>query len=73
MLSWWAQYSECSSWVFTSFFQSSLAPKLPAAKTAQQAAYNGMKFYTKLQANDGHWAGDYGGPLFLMPGISLVG
>ena len=27
-----------------------------------------MSFYSKLQTEDGHWAGDYGGPLFLMPG-----
>ena len=24
-----------------------------------------------LQANDGHWPGDYGGPLFLLPGLVL--
>lgn len=45
------------------------APDLPKAETPQEAANNGMRFYTKLQAEDGHWAGDYGGPLFLMPGI----
>lgn len=28
----------------------------------------GMKFYSRLQTEDGHWAGDYGGPLFLLPG-----
>lgn len=28
----------------------------------------GMTFYSRLQAEDGHWAGDYGGPLFLLPG-----
>lgn len=27
-----------------------------------------MRFYAALQAEDGHWAGDYGGPLFLLPG-----
>ena len=27
-----------------------------------------MTFYSKLQAEDGHWTGDYGGPLFLMAG-----
>src|SRR3546814_3886218 len=25
-----------------------------------------------LQGEDGHWAGDYGGPLFLMPGLIIV-
>uniref|UniRef100_A0A8C4R4G5 Lanosterol synthase n=1 Tax=Eptatretus burgeri TaxID=7764 RepID=A0A8C4R4G5_EPTBU len=26
-----------------------------------------MKFYSLLQVEDGHWPGDYGGPLFLLP------
>lgn len=26
----------------------------------------------RLQAEDGHWAGDYGGPLFLLPGRRLL-
>jgi cycloartenol synthase len=25
-----------------------------------------------LQCSDGHWAGDYGGPMFLMPGLIIV-
>lgn len=41
---------------------------LPAASTAREAAHMGMRFYAALQAEDGHWAGDYGGPLFLLPG-----
>ncbi len=40
----------------------------PAAHTAVDAALKGMHFYSHLQAEDGHWAGDYGGPLFLLPG-----
>ena len=31
-----------------------------------------IHFYSKLQCNDGHWAGDYGGPMFLMPGLIIV-
>ncbi|XP_015280874.1 PREDICTED: lanosterol synthase [Gekko japonicus] len=31
-----------------------------------------MKFYSRLQAEDGHWAGDYGGPLFLLPGLLIA-
>nr|XP_008529622.1 PREDICTED: lanosterol synthase isoform X2 [Equus przewalskii] len=31
-----------------------------------------MTFYMGLQAKDGHWAGDYGGPLFLLPGLLIV-
>nr|DBA19921.1 TPA: hypothetical protein GDO54_015677 [Pyxicephalus adspersus] len=31
-----------------------------------------MTFYSALQAEDGHWTGDYGGPLFLMPGLLIA-
>uniref|UniRef100_A0A8C0IUL0 Terpene cyclase/mutase family member n=1 Tax=Chelonoidis abingdonii TaxID=106734 RepID=A0A8C0IUL0_CHEAB len=31
-----------------------------------------MKFYSGLQAEDGHWPGDYGGPLFLLPGLLIT-
>uniref|UniRef100_A0A674P5R5 Terpene cyclase/mutase family member n=1 Tax=Takifugu rubripes TaxID=31033 RepID=A0A674P5R5_TAKRU len=31
-----------------------------------------MSFYSHLQAEDGHWAGDYGGPLFLLPGLLIT-
>ncbi|XP_019483571.1 PREDICTED: lanosterol synthase [Hipposideros armiger] len=45
---------------------------LPKAHTAREGALNGMTFYVGLQAEDGHWAGDYGGPLFLLPGLLIV-
>ncbi|XP_041119674.1 lanosterol synthase [Polyodon spathula] len=45
---------------------------LPKPITAQEAALNGMQFYSLLQAEDGHWAGDYGGPLFLLPGLLIT-
>lgn len=41
---------------------------LRPAGSAAEAARKGMRFYAALQAEDGHWAGDYGGPLFLLPG-----
>uniref|UniRef100_A0A3Q3K2C1 Terpene cyclase/mutase family member n=1 Tax=Monopterus albus TaxID=43700 RepID=A0A3Q3K2C1_MONAL len=44
----------------------------PAAHTAVDAALKGMHFYSHLQAKDGHWAGDYGGPLFLLPGLLIT-
>jgi len=52
--------------------QPELLSALPAANTAKEAAVNAARFYCKLQAEDGHWAGDYGGPLFLMPGMCLL-
>lgn len=45
---------------------------LPEAKNAMDAARNGYKFYEKLQTEDGHWAGEYGGPLFLLPGLVIT-
>lgn len=33
---------------------------------------NGFSFYETLQEQDGNWAGDYGGPLFLIPGLIIA-
>ncbi len=45
---------------------------LSVPQTAGEAAYKGFQFYQMLQCDDGHWAGDYGGPMFLMPGLISV-
>lgn len=39
---------------------------------ALEAARKGVAFYQMLQCEDGHWAGDYGGPMFLMPGLIIA-
>lgn len=41
-------------------------------QTAKEASEKGLAFYQMLQCEDGHWAGDYGGPMFLMPGLICV-
>ncbi|KAI8451268.1 lanosterol synthase-like protein, partial [Phakopsora pachyrhizi] len=50
-------------------------PKGPALPDPQgnplEAAQNGFEFYRKLQSPDGHWSGEYGGPLFLTPGLVI--
>lgn len=43
-----------------------------APKTPKDAAVKGLGFYQMLQCEDGHWAGDYAGPMFLMPGLIIV-
>lgn len=30
-----------------------------------------LRFYSTLQAEDGFWPGDYGGPMFLLPGLYI--
>ncbi|KAK0250659.1 hypothetical protein B0A54_01524 [Friedmanniomyces endolithicus] len=47
-------------------------PDLPPARTPMQAAENGLKFFSKLQLEPGNWACEYGGPMFLLPGIIVT-
>jgi lanosterol synthase len=42
------------------------------SSTPLEAARNGLRFYQQLQTADGHFAGEYGGPMFLMPGLVIV-
>lgn len=44
----------------------------PSDPTILSALRNGISFYETLQADDGHWPGDYGGPMFLMPGMVIA-
>eukprot|EP00927_Polykrikos_kofoidii_P026769 TRINITY_DN23781_c2_g1_i1.p1 TRINITY_DN23781_c2_g1~~TRINITY_DN23781_c2_g1_i1.p1 ORF type:complete len:865 (-),score=112.79 TRINITY_DN23781_c2_g1_i1:234-2747(-) len=41
-------------------------------ETPLDAARKGFAFYRMLQCDDGHWAGDYGGPHFLLPGLVIA-
>ncbi|WP_349431355.1 terpene cyclase/mutase family protein [Methylomarinum sp. Ch1-1] len=51
--------------------------QIPQAENSEQqgvidALVKGMNFYSFLQSDDGHWPGDYGGPLFLLPGLLIA-
>ncbi|KAI8381007.1 terpenoid cyclases/protein prenyltransferase alpha-alpha toroid [Radiomyces spectabilis] len=68
---------ECKQWPQTVWDKYHLglpinAPVLPDAKTPLEAARNGFEFYRQLQTEDGHWGGEYGGPMFLIPGLIIT-
>ncbi|HXH18600.1 MAG TPA: prenyltransferase/squalene oxidase repeat-containing protein, partial [Chitinophagales bacterium] len=44
----------------------------PLEKEAFLSAVKALHFYNALQAEEGHWPGDYGGPLFLLPGLIIA-
>ncbi|KAL6746722.1 cycloartenol synthase [Haematococcus lacustris] len=49
-----------------------LPPGDPSAERVQQHLQGGIAFYECLQQEDGHFPGDYGGPMFLMPGLLIT-
>ncbi|KAJ7695093.1 terpenoid cyclases/protein prenyltransferase alpha-alpha toroid [Mycena rosella] len=67
---------ECAKWSQNSVDKFWLGldlnyPPLSPAKDAFSAARNGYHFYKTLQSHDGHWPGEYGGPMFLLPGLVI--
>ncbi|EPE09142.1 lanosterol synthase [Ophiostoma piceae UAMH 11346] len=47
-------------------------PALPAPETPLDAVRNGLTFFEHLQLPPGNWACEYGGPMFLLPGIVIA-
>ena len=47
-------------------------PDLPPPTKPSKSIDNCLTFYSKLQLPAGHWACEYGGPLFLLPGIVIT-
>ncbi|KAK0720129.1 terpenoid cyclases/protein prenyltransferase alpha-alpha toroid [Lasiosphaeris hirsuta] len=43
--------------------------ELKPAKKPLDAVWNGLTFFEKLQLPSGHWGCEYGGPMFLLPGV----
>ncbi|KAG5513724.1 hypothetical protein PMAC_000762 [Pneumocystis sp. 'macacae'] len=48
------------------------APELPLPRTPIESAKNGFLFYQRLQTEHGNWACEYGGPMFLLPGLVIA-
>ncbi|KDD76456.1 hypothetical protein H632_c219p0 [Helicosporidium sp. ATCC 50920] len=73
----------CSDVLFRSQMYNRRVPasKVPEAQSEGDAAWpsavtqslkNGISYFEAIQCEDGHWAGDYGGPMFLMPGLLIA-
>lgn len=69
----WNKYPNPNSadQVFRAQQTSANTGQLPAANSTD-AARKAIDFYTALQAESGHWPGDYGGPHFLAPGLVIA-
>ncbi|KAI0017177.1 terpene synthase [Xylariomycetidae sp. FL0641] len=47
-------------------------PDLPKPKTPLDTVKNGLAFFEKLQLPSGQWGCEYGGPMFLLPGVVIA-
>lgn len=47
-------------------------PDLPKAQTPLESARNALSFFSHLQLPPGNWACEYGGPMFLLPGLVVT-
>ncbi|UOA09350.1 terpene cyclase/mutase family protein [Methylobacter sp. S3L5C] len=57
---------------FQAFAGKILQVESSEAQQAIDALVKGINYYSCLQSDDGHWPGDYGGPLFLLPGLLIA-
>ncbi|RXK41597.1 lanosterol synthase [Tremella mesenterica] len=64
----WKQTKEAKYWLGLDIG----ALELPQPQSPLDAARNGFKFYKQLQSHDGHFSTEYGGPLFLTPGLVIA-
>ncbi|KAF2203923.1 terpene synthase [Delitschia confertaspora ATCC 74209] len=47
-------------------------PNLPPARKPLESIRNGLSFFSALQLEPGNWACEYGGPMFLLPGLVIT-
>jgi lanosterol synthase len=47
-------------------------PDLPPAKSPLDSVRNGLEFFQHLQLPPGNWGCEYGGPMFLLPGLVIT-
>lgn len=49
-----------------------LPPPDDLQDSLSRSLFKGISYFATLQTEDGHWAGDYAGPMFLMPGMIIT-
>ncbi|KAI0201184.1 terpenoid cyclases/protein prenyltransferase alpha-alpha toroid [Astrocystis sublimbata] len=47
-------------------------PELPKPRKPLDSVSNGLAFFEKLQLPSGEWGCEYGGPMFLLPGVVIT-
>ncbi|KAL8716522.1 MAG: hypothetical protein Q9225_006159, partial [Loekoesia sp. 1 TL-2023] len=47
-------------------------PSLPKAETPSASVQNAISYFSQLQLPPGNWACEYGGPMFLLPGLVIT-
>ncbi|KAI4126297.1 MAG: hypothetical protein LQ338_003833 [Usnochroma carphineum] len=47
-------------------------PQLPKAATPRASVQNAISYFSHLQLPSGNWACEYGGPMFLLPGLVIT-
>lgn len=47
-------------------------PEAISAERVEAHLRGAISYHECLQQDDGHWPGDYGGPMFLMPGLVIA-
>ncbi|KAI9676326.1 MAG: Lanosterol synthase (Oxidosqualene--lanosterol cyclase) [Caeruleum heppii] len=47
-------------------------PTLPSPRSGLESINNALTFFSKLQLPPGNWACEYGGPMFLLPGLVIT-
>eukprot|EP00775_Hariotina_reticulata_P008841 gene8841-9020_t len=66
---------QCADKIASKKFSPPTAPledgDVPSPERVEEHIKGAISFYECLQQDDGHFAGDYGGPMFLMPGLVI--
>lgn len=68
----WNTNKQCQSFIEQYMLGKSEKPKAMKEATVQKSLKSAVNFFVSLQTSSGCWVGDYGGPLFLLPGLIIV-